>query len=33
MTSTKFDALDRLVQLLLPVAAVTTVANGAFMLV
>lgn len=33
MTSTKFDALDRLVQLLLLVAAVTTVANGAFMLV
>ena len=29
----KFDTLDRLVQLLLLIAAVTTVANGAFMLV
>ena len=29
----KFDTLDRLVQLLLLIAAVTTIANGAFMLV
>ncbi len=29
----KYDALDRLVQLLLLIAAVTTIANGAFMLV
>ena len=33
MTAPRFDALDRLVQLLLLVAAVTTIANGAFMLV
>lgn len=33
MTDAKPDALDRLVQLLLLIAAVTTIANGAFMLV
>jgi hypothetical protein len=32
MTPPRYDALDRMVQLLLLVAAVTTVANGAFML-
>lgn len=32
MTAIKYDALDRLVQLLLLVAALTTLANGAFML-
>lgn len=32
MTSKKFDTLDRLAQLLLLIAAVTTIANGAFML-
>jgi len=33
MTQPKYEALDRLVQLLLLIAAVTTIANGAFMLV
>lgn len=33
IASAKPDALDRLVQLLLLIAAVTTIANGAFMLV
>jgi len=33
MVPLKYDALDRLVQLLLLTAAVTTIANGAFMLV
>lgn len=32
MTAARFDALDRLVQLLLLVAAITCIANGAFML-
>ena len=32
MTPPRYDALDRLVQFLLLIAAVTTVANGAFML-
>jgi hypothetical protein len=33
MTSEKFDTIDRLTQLLLLIAAVTTIANGLFMLV